>query len=157
MLTEMKPLRLALGLFVLVAFIGVSQLPAAAAANGAGPGQAVYDRHCAACHGLTGDGNGPASVWLYPRPRNFSAGQFKIKSTPGTALPTDEDLLQSVTRGLAGSSMPSFSYLTEPERRDVVQYVKHLTAFKDLSGKLVNRFAEAAANGTLAKPVDVPA
>ncbi len=157
MLTEMKPLHLALGLFVLVAFTGVSQLPAPAAANDAGRGQAVYDQHCAACHGLTGDGNGPASVWLHPRPRNFSVGLFKIKSTPGTAFPTDEDLLQSVTRGLAGSSMPSFSYLTEPERRDVVQYVKHLTAYKDPSGKLVNRFEEAAANGTLAKPVDVPA
>jgi DMSO reductase family type II enzyme heme b subunit len=120
-------------------------------------GRAVYDRHCAACHGLTGDGNGPAAVWLYPKPRNFSAGQFKIKSTPGASLPTDDDLAQSVTRGLAGSSMPSFSYLTEPERRDVVQYVKHLTARSDASGKLVNLFAEAAANGTLAKPVDVPA
>jgi hypothetical protein len=31
---------------------------------------------------LTGDGNGPAAVWLYPKPRDFSAGQFKIKSTP---------------------------------------------------------------------------
>ena len=90
-----------------------------------------YDRHCAACHGLKGDGNGPASVWLYPRPRNFSAGQFKIKSTPGTALPTDEDLLQSVTRGLAGSSMPSFSYLTEPERRVVVHYVTVIGYAKD--------------------------
>ena len=157
MLTAMKPPLSLLGLSVSIALIGVSQLPAPAAANDAARGQAVYDQHCAACHGLTGDGNGPASVWLYPRPRNFSAGLFKIKSTPGQSLPTDEDLLQSVTRGLPGSSMPSFSYLTEPERRDVVQYVKHLTAYTDASGKLVNRFEEAAANGTLAKPVDVPA
>ena len=126
------------------------------AAYGQMPGQAVYLQHCAACHGTVGDGNGPASVWLYPKPRNFSAGQFKIKSTPGLALPTDEDLLQSVTRGLPGSSMPGFSYLTEPERRDVVQYVKHLTAYTDKSGKLVNRFEEAVANGSLAKPVEVP-
>ena len=120
-------------------------------------GRAVYDQHCAACHGATGDGNGPAAVWLYPKPRNFSAGQFKIKSTPGQALPTDEDLLQSVARGLPGSSMPSFSYLTEQEQRDVVQYVKSLTAYTDNSGKRVNRFAEAAASGALAKPVAVPA
>lgn len=156
MLTEMKPLRLVLGLSGLAAFIVPSQFPASAAANDSVSGQAVYERHCAACHGLTGDGHGPASVWLYPRPRNFSAGQFKIKSTPGTALPTDEDLLQSITRGLAGSSMPSFSYLTEPERREVVQYVKHLTTRTDASGKLVNLFMEAAANGTLAKSVEVP-
>ena len=119
-------------------------------------GRAVYEQQCAACHGVTGDGNGPAAVWLYPKPRNFSAGLFKIKSTPGQSLPTDDDLLQSVTRGLPGSSMPSFSYLSETERRNVAQYVKQLTVYTDRSGKLVNRFEEAAANGTLAKSVEVP-
>lgn len=130
--------------------------PTAGAADSPPPGSAVYAQHCAACHGSTGDGNGPASVWLFPRPRDFSAGQFKIKSTPGLSLPTDDDLLQSVTRGLPGSSMPSFSYLTETERRDVVRHVKRLTAYKDKQGKQVNWFDEAAANGTLAKPVEVP-
>lgn len=120
------------------------------------PGKAVYDQHCAACHGNQGDGNGPASVWLYPKPRDFSAGLFKIKSTPGQSLPTDEDLLQSVTRGLPGSSMPSFAYLSEEDRRAVAAYVKQLTTYVDATGKPVNRFAEAAANGLLAAPVDVP-
>jgi len=119
-------------------------------------GKGVYDQHCAACHGANGDGNGPAAVWLYPKPRNFSAGLFKIKSTPAQSLPTDEDLFQSITRGLAGSSMPSFLYLTEQERRDVVQFVKSLTARTDASGKRVNLFEAVAANGTLAKPVEVP-
>jgi DMSO reductase family type II enzyme heme b subunit len=119
-------------------------------------GQAVYEQHCLACHGPKGDGSGAASVWLFPRPRNFSAGLFKIKSTPGTALPTDEDLLNTITRGMSGSSMPSFSYLTEPERRDVVQYVKYLTAFTDAANHRINRFAEAASSGTLAQPIQVP-
>lgn len=117
-------------------------------------GRTVYEQHCAACHGLTGDGNGPAAVWLYPKPRDFSAGLFKIKSTLGQALPTDEDLIQSVTRGLAGSSMPSFSYLTQPELRDVVQYVKHLTAATNAAGQLENRFT--AATGTPAPTVEIP-
>lgn len=119
-------------------------------------GKSVYGQHCAACHGELGDGNGPASVWLYPKPRNFSAGLFKIKSTPGQSLPTDEDLLRSVTRGLPGSSMPSFSYLNDQERRDVVVYVKQLTAYTNAAGQLVSRFDEAARNGTLAQPVEVP-
>ncbi len=144
---------------VLVALFVATDLsaqPASPTVAASPAGRAVYDQHCAACHGANGDGNGPASVWLYPKPRNFSAGQFKIKSTPGQALPTDEDLFQSVTRGLAGSSMPSFSYLTEPERRDVVKYVKYLTARTDGSGNRVNVFEQAAANNQLAQPVVVP-
>lgn len=154
----MKHLRIAPPACALIAMVLIAQDPTHAAdASPPVAGRNVYDQHCAACHGATGDGKGPAAVWLYPRPRDFSAGQFKIKSTPGLALPTDEDLIQSVTRGLPGSSMPSFSYLTETERRDVVQYVKHLTAYTDQVGRLVNRFEEAVANGTLAPPVEVPA
>ena len=140
----------------LVACLSATALASAQTASSAPPGRALYDQHCAACHGAKGDGNGPASVWLYPKPRDFSAGLFKIKSTPGQSLPTDQDLYQSVTRGLPGSSMPSFAYLTDTERREVVQYVKGLTAFTDSSGKLVNRFEEAAINGTLAAPIEVP-
>lgn len=119
-------------------------------------GQVVYEQHCAACHGVNGDGNGPAAVWLYPKPRNFSAGLFKIQSTPAGSLPTDDDLFNSVTRGLPGSSMPSFTYLTEQQRRDVVQYVKYLTAEIDAGGKRVNRFADAAAKDRLAASIEVP-
>src|SRR5688572_25141528 len=90
-------------------------------------GKTVYQQHCAACHGVNGDGNGPASVWLFPKPRNFSAGLFKIQSTPPGSPPTDEDLFQTVTRGMPGSSMPSFTYLSEQDRKEVVQYVKQLT------------------------------
>ncbi len=119
-------------------------------------GRAVYEQHCAACHGLTGDGTGPAAVWLYPKPRHFNSGLFKIKSTPAGFLPTDEDLLKSVTRGMPGSSMPSFTYLTETERRDVVQYVKYLTAYVDTSGKRVNFFEEEKATGKVGQPIQVP-
>lgn len=118
-------------------------------------GAVVYRQHCAACHGTNGDGNGPASVWLYPKPRNFSAGSFKIQSTPAGALPTDEDLFQTITRGMPGSSMPSFTYLNEKDRRDAVQYVKYLTAVIE-GGKRVNKFEEAAKSGQLGKPIVVP-
>src|SRR6266513_143304 len=89
------------------------------------PGKAVYDQHCAACHGINGDGNGPAAVWLYPKPRHFNSGLFKIKSTPPGFMPSDEDLLHTVTRGMPGSSMPSFTYLSEPQRREWLPYVKY--------------------------------
>jgi DMSO reductase family type II enzyme heme b subunit len=119
-------------------------------------GKAVYDQHCAACHGAQGDGNGPATVWLFPKPRNFNAGLFKIQSTPAGSLPTDEDLYQSVTRGLPGSSMPSFTYLSEQERRAVVQYVKYLAAEITPEGGRINKFEEARKHGQPAQPVHVP-
>ncbi|MCH8964630.1 MAG: c-type cytochrome, partial [Planctomycetes bacterium] len=46
--------------------------------TGAGPampasieGQHLYVAHCAACHGTTGKGNGPAAIALDVRPRDF--------------------------------------------------------------------------------------
>src|SRR5262245_33179305 len=117
-------------------------------------GKAVYEQHCAACHGSNGNGNGPAAVWLFPKPRNFSAGLFKIQSTPPGTLPTDDDLFQTITRGMPGSSMPSFTYLSEQQRRDVVQYVKYLTAETDASGKRLNRFDDEKQKGRLG--VEVP-
>ena len=119
-------------------------------------GKSVYDQHCAACHGVNGDGNGPATVWLFPKPRNFQTGLFKIQSTPPGSLPTDEDLFQTVTRGMPGSSMPSFTYLTEQQRRDAVQYVKWLTAQVGEDGKRINQFEKAKAEGTLKPSIVVP-
>jgi DMSO reductase family type II enzyme heme b subunit len=149
--------------FLLLASLSVSSPRATAAAVPGLPadtklpaGKAVYDQQCAACHGPNGDGSGPASVWLFPRPRNFSAGLFKIKSTPGTSLPSDGDLFKVVTQGLPGSSMPSFTYLTVQQRRDAVEYVKYLTAYTDPSGKRINRFDEARQKGELAEPLAVP-
>jgi len=118
-------------------------------------GKAVYEQHCAACHGLIGDGHGPASVWLSPKPRNFNLGLFKIQSTPFGSLPTDDDLFQTITRGMPGRSMPSFVYLGEKERREVVQYVKYLTAVVE-GGHRLNKFEQAAKSGVPATPVTVP-
>ena len=118
-------------------------------------GRDIYLQHCGACHGQNGDGNGPAAVWLYPKPRNFTSGLFKIKSTPAGFLPTDDDLLRTVTRGMPGSSMPSFTYLSEPQRRDAVQHVKYLTAYTDETGRKVNYFEEARAKNLVAVSLPV--
>jgi mono/diheme cytochrome c family protein len=159
-------MKMALHLLIVAALLTVAgklsaQIPAQKPSGSASTeslriGQSVYEQHCAACHGLNGEGNGPAAIWLYPKPRHFNSGLFKIKSTPAGFLPTDEDLFQTVTRGMPGSSMPSFTYLTEKDRRDVVQYIKYLTARVDASGKRINFFEEAKAEGKLGMPVQVP-
>jgi len=163
----LRAMKIAPQLLSVLAFFGLtSALPAqttpiqlSALSTGGGTpqtGLAVYEKQCAACHGLSGAGDGQAAVWLYPKPRRFNSGLFKIRSTPAGFLPTDQDLFQTITRGMPGSSMPSFTYLSEQERRDVVQHVKRLTTYTDASGKQINFFEEAIAKGQVAAPIIVP-
>ena len=46
-----------------------------------------YRRYCAGCHGDYGDGEGENAQWLDPKPRNFTLGQFKCRSTPTGNVP----------------------------------------------------------------------
>ncbi len=87
-------------------------------------GKHVYDRYCAGCHGSTGNGAGPAAALLVVKPRDFSKGVFKFRSTPSGTLPTDEDLFRTLTRGIYRTSMPDWSLLSERERLAAVAYVK---------------------------------
>lgn len=89
-------------------------------------GQEVYERRCAACHGVAGDGNGPAATFMHEnRPRDFTQGVYKFRSTPSDSLPTDGDLLRTLTRGIRGTSMPSWHMLSEKARMAVIQYIKY--------------------------------
>ncbi|MGI9385098.1 MAG: c-type cytochrome, partial [Methyloligellaceae bacterium] len=92
-------------------------------------GEQVYIRRCAGCHGVEGDGNGPAATFMYKdRPRDFTKAVFKFRSTGSDSLPTDGDILRTITRGVRGTSMPSWHMLSEKERLSVVQYIKYKLA-----------------------------
>jgi cytochrome c oxidase cbb3-type subunit 2 len=86
-----------------------------------------YRRYCVGCHGEEGDGEGENAQWLDPKPRNFTLGQFKCRSTPTGTLPTDQDLYNTIGRGLINSNMPQWLPLTNQERVDMVAYVKHFS------------------------------
>jgi mono/diheme cytochrome c family protein len=90
-------------------------------------GAAVYQQRCMACHGVTGDGAGPAAEYMNPRPRDYRRGIFKFTSTPYGAKPRREDLLRTVRRGAKGTSMPSFALLPDEDIEAVVDYVLALT------------------------------
>ncbi len=87
-------------------------------------GATVYARYCVGCHGPNGDGRGPAAPMLLVKPRDFTKGLFKFRSTPTGSLPTDDDLFRVVTRGVYRTSMPEWSLLPERQRRAVIEYVK---------------------------------
>ncbi len=90
----------------------------------AGQGKVIYDDKCAHCHGAEGKGDGSGADRLSPRPRDFTRGQYKIRSTESRELPTDDDLFRIVTDGMPGTSMPGWPGLSNEERRAVVAYIK---------------------------------
>src|SRR3546814_15097631 len=90
--------------------------------------RSVYERRCTGCHGVTGNGNGPAATFMHEfRPRDFTLGLFKFRLTPSSSMPTDGDLLRTITRGVRGTAMPSWHMLEEIGRAScrerVCQYV----------------------------------
>ena len=102
-----------------------SQITLARSAEWIARGQRVYERRCVACHGVKGDGNGWASTFLYrQRPRNFTMGVFKFRLAKGL-LPTDADLMRTITRGVRGTAMPAWFELPIEDRLAVMQYVKY--------------------------------
>jgi len=99
-----------------------------------------YRRYCVGCHGELGDGNGENFPWIDPKPRDFQLGIFKCRSTPTGTLPTDQDLFDTIARGLDRSNMPQWSTFTKQQRADLVAWViKNLHA--DLSVEVLARRA----------------
>jgi cytochrome c oxidase cbb3-type subunit 2 len=87
-------------------------------------GERVYAKYCVGCHGERGDGNGPAAERLITRPRDFTRGIFKFRSTDSGSLPLESDLYRTIHRGLSRVSMPAFPLMPEHEKVAVIEYVK---------------------------------
>ena len=72
-------------------------------------GAALYQEHCASCHGSTGQGNGPDAAGMDPPPIDFTdrerAGQRSIFA-----------LEQVIAQGLEGTEMKSFRDLPSQDR-----------------------------------------
>ena len=101
-----------------------TEQPTSAAEN-LTPGQQLYATHCAGCHGIAGDGKGLAALFLYPKPRDFRRGKFRLVSTTN-GPPTREDLQAVMLRGMPGSSMPSWGHLPEKDRELILDEVVRL-------------------------------
>lgn len=99
-------------------------------------GAALYAEHCAVCHGAAGDGDGLAASFVYPPPRRFSSGRFRLMSSNGGA-PSELDLLATLERGLPGTAMPAWGWLGEDSLRSLAGQVRLLAtqgAERRLSG-----------------------
>ncbi len=107
-------------------------------------GKVVYDKYCGQCHGDTGDGNGYATLRVKPKPRDFTSGKYKFRTTPNGMLPTDDDLRRAIEIGLPYTSMPGWPNLTGTEIQNVIYYIKSFSP--DFENP--DRYGE---------PIDIPA
>src|SRR3989449_10781211 len=72
----------------------------------AAAGKKLYRRYCIGGHGPDGDGAGENAPWIDPKPRGFTLGVFKCRSTPAGTLPTDQDLFNAIARRLRATKKP---------------------------------------------------
>ncbi|MBV9356836.1 MAG: CopD family protein [Chloroflexi bacterium] len=80
-------------------------------------GQQIYADNCAACHGDTGRGDGPAGIRLVPRPADL-----RVHMAAGH---TDGQLFYWVSYGFPGTAMPAWrDQLSEQQRWDVINYIR---------------------------------
>jgi mono/diheme cytochrome c family protein len=86
-------------------------------------GKKLYLKYCSQCHGEKGDGDGYAAVHLRPRPRNFTTGKFKIRTTGSGALPTHQDLVNIIRRGMPYTSMPAWPGFSDEEASDLAYFI----------------------------------
>src|SRR5579864_6520632 len=82
----------------------------------AGLGKALFAATCASCHGVTGEGNGPAAGALAPAPTNFHLKK-----------PSEERAWDVLENGVPGTAMPPWrDQLGADERRSLVEFVRSL-------------------------------
>ena len=99
----------------------------------AGSGEKVYSARCIGCHGKEGDGLGPAAERLNPPPRDFTAGQYKIKTSGvDDIVPNDEDIYRMIRDGMPATSMPGWSdVLSKQQMWDLVAYIKTFAGYEE--------------------------
>lgn len=93
-------------------------------------GKELYLDRCAHCHGDNGAGDGVAANRMYPKPRDFTTGLFKYKTSPGKKLPRDEDIFNTIKHGLNGTGMPAWEpLLSDAQINSMIPLIKSFDTF----------------------------
>ena len=80
-------------------------------------GQLYYLQNCIACHGTSGEGDGPRAYFIYPRPRNFLHPASKARFNRPI-------LFNAIKQGVSGREMPAWGkVLSDQQIADITEYV----------------------------------
>jgi cytochrome c len=102
-----------------------------------GRGADLYAKFCAICHGEQGDGAGKFAYLMNPRPRSFQQGNFKLATTENQ-IPSDADLLRTISSGMPGSAMPPWGHLPRTDLEALVNSVRKFNA--DATEKMLRQW-----------------
>jgi cytochrome c oxidase cbb3-type subunit 2 len=82
-------------------------------------GKTTFLTNCVGCHGLQGDGKGPATAWINnPTPRNFTDVSAQL-------LFSDGELYDAILFGVDGTAMPAWGdMLTVNDIWDVTNFLR---------------------------------
>jgi high-affinity iron transporter len=84
-------------------------------------GARLYSEHCTACHGASGQGDGPLAAGLDPRPNNFHEHARQDQRSVYA-------LYNAISLGVAGTAMQSFHDLKDEQRWALAFYVSNFLA-----------------------------
>lgn len=106
--------------FLMVAGFMLATYPVQAAPN-VEKGKALFIKHCAACHGLDGSGNGEAGAHLNPPPAD-------LREALQNSIISDEYLLWTIREGGQNvhTQMPAFETdgtLDSEDAKEIVRYL----------------------------------
>jgi mono/diheme cytochrome c family protein len=82
-------------------------------------GQEVFQRSCALCHGVRGDGQGDRREGLARPPRNFTDPGWRRSTTP-------RRVFYAIREGITGTPMPAAPSLSDQQTWDVTAFVLSL-------------------------------
>jgi high-affinity iron transporter len=83
-------------------------------------GKELFIANCSSCHGITGNGDGPAAASLNPKPANLASRERMQGTTP-------MHVFNSARLGIPGTAMPAFANLSDQDIWDVSYYVLSLS------------------------------
>ncbi len=117
-------LSVVVAVFLLAALVWAGEAPKGKAAGDVAKGKAKYQELCAACHGASGKGDGPAAAALQTKPRNHTDAAYMNKLKDQQIF----DIIKKGGQGVGKSPlMPAWAgQLTDAQIRDVVAYIRTL-------------------------------
>lgn len=110
-------------------------------------GKTLFGSNCSSCHGTEGKGDGVAAAAIVPPPRNFHEveGWKNGREFNGLYL--------SLQKGIPGTSMMAYEYLSVEDRIAIIHYIRTLSDYPSVNEASV---AELDKTYELSKGINTP-